>query len=184
MFYLTNTIFIYAAFLPLMTSIACCHLKVTVWFWISSKKAHWCGVPQNPLTLTSNLALSSLFAVACGRCSPERAWSGGSTHTSWHTSVKSFAMKLRISLWRIVGNPPVEQFKAWSTLNDFPHTHFEGSFDSCQPYLKERASQKAPLWREKPWHSMGRATNQLDDPFLLAFPAVFVVPVIIVDEVF
>ena len=44
-------------------------------------------------------------------------------------------MKSRISLWRIAGNTPVEQFKAWSTLNDFPHTHFEGRFDGCQPYL-------------------------------------------------
>ena len=32
-------------------------------------------------------------------------------------------MKSRVTLWRIVGNPPVQQFKAWSTLNDFPHTH-------------------------------------------------------------
>ena len=41
-------------------------------------------------------------------------------HTpSCHASVTSFATSSRISLCRIVGKLPVEQFKAWSTLKGF-----------------------------------------------------------------
>ena len=35
------------------------------------------------------------------------------------------------------GEPPVGQFKAWSMVNDLPHSHV-GNRGGCHPYLKQR----------------------------------------------
>ena len=43
-----------------------------------------------------------------------------------------------------------------------------GLIKGCQPYLKDRASQKASLCRLNPWRSIGSATSWLEDPFSLA----------------
>ena len=47
----------------------------------------------------------------------------------------------------------------------FPHTQFAGKSGGCHPYLRHRASLKAPLCRAKPCSAMGRADSQLDAPF-------------------
>ena len=49
----------------------------------------------------------------------------------------------------------------------FPHTQFAGKSGGCHPYLRHRASLKAPLCRAKPCSAMGRADSQLDAPFSL-----------------
>ena len=73
----------------------------------------------------------------------------------------------RISLCLIDGNPPREQLIACSTVSCLPQTQWEGRRGGRQPYLKQRASLKAPLWRAKPCSAMGRVESQLDAPFSL-----------------
>ena len=92
----------------------------------------------------------------------------GSTYTSWHTSDMRSAVRSRISLCWTIGNPPVGQFKAWSMVNDLPQAHVVGNRGGCHQYLKQRAPRKAPLCSEKPWFSIGSATNQLEEPFSFA----------------
>ena len=79
---------------------------------LTSKNALCCCSPKNPHAFTSNRAESSLLAVACDNCSPVSSWRKGSTHTSWHTSGIQSAVRSRTSLWRMIGNPPVGQFRA------------------------------------------------------------------------
>ena len=40
-----------------------------------------------------------------------------------------------------------------------------GRWDGCQPYIKQRVSLKAPLWRANPCSEMGRVESQLEAPF-------------------
>ena len=49
----------------------------------------------------------------------------------------------------------------------FPHTQLVGSFDGRQPYLRHRASRKAPLWRANPCSAIGKVDSQLEAPFSL-----------------
>ena len=92
----------------------------------------------------------------------------GSTHTLWYTFDMRSAVGSQISLCRTMGNPPVWQFKAWSMVNDLPHAHVVGNRGGCHPYLKQRASRKAPWCSKKQWLSIGSATNQLEEPFSFA----------------
>ena len=68
----------------------------------------------------------------------------------------------------IEGNPPLAHDKACSTENLLPQVHIDGISDDVQPYLRARASWKAPLWRVKPCSTKGRAVNQVDAPFSFA----------------
>ena len=54
--------------------------------------------PQKPLAATSSLALSSVVALRVDSVSPDSACRHGSMHTSWHTSVRRLAVRLRTSL--------------------------------------------------------------------------------------
>ena len=69
----------------------------------------------------------------------------GSIHTSWYTSVSRVAVRLRISMCLIDGNPPLAHDKACSTGNLLPQVHIDGISDGVQPYLRAKASWKAPL---------------------------------------
>ncbi len=93
---------------------------------------------------------------------------GGSVATLWHTSVSSEAVMSRISLWRIVGKPPMWQIIAWSTEKFAPQLHLLGMLLSCQLYLRRRASLKSPLCNWKPCVPMGRTDSHDEAPFSLA----------------
>ena len=112
-------------------------------------------------------AESSLLAVANVN-SPVSGWRAGSTHTAWHTSDSRPAVRSRISLWCMIGNPPVGHFRVWSMVNDLPQAHVVGKSGGCHPYLRQIASRKAPLQSENPWLSMGSTTAKLEDPFSFA----------------
>ena len=71
----------------------------------------------------------------------------------------------RSSLCRIDGNPPRGQLSACSTVNLWLQTQCNGRFGGCQPYLRQSASLKSPLWRAKPCSVIGRVVSQLDAPF-------------------
>ena len=71
----------------------------------------------------------------------------------------------RSSLCLLDGNPPREQLRACSTENCLPHTQLDGRIGGCHPYLRQRASLKAPLCSAKPCSVIGRAESQLDAPF-------------------
>ena len=102
------------------------------------------------------------MAVRCLRCSSPSGCKVGSIPTLRHVSVN---VKSRSSLCLIDGNPPQGQLKACSMVRCFPHTQFAGKSGGCYPYLRHRASLKAPLCRAKPCSAMGRADSQLDAPF-------------------
>ena len=55
-------------------------------------------------------------------------------------AVSSVAVRSRISLCLIDGNPSLAQDRACSTVNLPPQTHIEGISDGVQPYLRARAS--------------------------------------------
>ena len=69
----------------------------------------------------------------------------GSMHMSWYTSLSRVAVRLRISLCLIEGNPPLAHNKACSTENLLPQVYTDGISDGIQPYLRAKASWKAPL---------------------------------------
>ena len=69
-----------------------------------------------------------------------------------------------ISLWRIEGKPPRRQESMCSTVKWAPYAQLLGVLEGDHPYLRARASTKAPLWREKPCSSRGRAVSQLEEP--------------------
>ena len=69
------------------------------------------------------------------------------------------------SLCLIEENPPVEQDKAWSMLNEWPQLQCEGWLLNGQSYLSDKASLNADLWRTKPWLSMGSAVSHTELPF-------------------
>ena len=89
-------------------------------------------------------------------------------HTSLQTSVIRLAVRSLTSLWRRVGKPPFGQDRACSTVKLAPHGQVEGVCSGCQPYLRDMASLKAPLWRVSPNSSRGRAVSQLEAPFSCA----------------
>ena len=69
------------------------------------------------------------------------------------------------SLWRIEGNPPQVQISTCSTVKWWPQMQWDGRWEGRQPYRRQWASQKAPLWRANPCSAMGRVASQLDAPF-------------------
>ena len=93
--------------------------------YIYRKHLSWCPL-QKPLAAISRRAPSCVFAVALVSCSPVSVCRSGSTETSWHTSVNSFAVRSRISLCLMEGNPPVQYacendvifILKWLTLNE------------------------------------------------------------------
>ena len=85
--------------------------------------------------------------------------------TLWHTSFSRLADMSRISLCLMVGKPPLWHIIAWSTVNEAPQIHEWGRLGSCHPYLKQRASLKAPLWRLNPWLVVGRTESHEEAPF-------------------
>ena len=61
--------------------------------------------------------------------------------------------------------PPLGQLSACSMVKCWPQVHKDGRLGGFQPYRKQRASLKAPLWREKPCSAIGNEDNQLEAPF-------------------
>ena len=88
--------------------------------------------------------------------------------TSWQTSVSIVAVTSRISLWRMIGKPPLGHERTCSTVNEEPHTQWRGMLEGNQPYRSARASLNAPLCKQKPNSSMGREVSQFEAPFSLA----------------
>ena len=62
------------------------------------------------------------------------------------------------------GKPPHGHPKACSTVNRFPQTQLDGNKGGRQPYLRHKASLKAPLCNAKPCSVKGKAVNQLEEP--------------------
>ena len=69
--------------------------------------------------------------------------------TDGHTSVRRLAVKSLRSLCLRIGNPPVGQLSLCSTVNGWPHWQLEASIGGSHPYLRCKASRKAPLCRLK-----------------------------------
>ncbi len=65
--------------------------------------------PQKPFIDMSSLPPSDVLAVAADSVSCVKGYKSGSIFTSWHTSFRTEAVKSLISLWRIMGNAPLEQ---------------------------------------------------------------------------
>ena len=86
-------------------------------------------------------------------------------HTSLHTSVRRLAVRSRISLCLMEGNPPLAHESTWSTVLLLPQSHLDGRFEGGHPYRKAIASWKAALCSAKPCSLRGRAVSQVDAPF-------------------
>ena len=71
------------------------------------------------------------------------------------------------SLCLIEGRPPQAQLRACSMVYCLPRTQFDGRCGGHHPYLRQRASLKAPLCSAKPCSAIGRDESQLDAPFSL-----------------
>ena len=122
--------------------------------------------PKNSqLATMSRRAPSSLLADLCASLSPVTGCRQDSVPTPWHTSVKHSAMISLILLCRVEGKPPWEQLRACSIGNFWSQTRREGSCSGYQPYLKHKASRKAPLWRVNPWSAIGRIVSHVEAPF-------------------
>ena len=116
----------------------------------------------------SSLAPSDEFVEVWLRVSPVSGWRSGSVFTSWHTSVRRWAVRSLSSLWRIIGKPPLGQERTCWTEKLEPQTQWVGVEGGCQPYRKEIASTKALLWRQKPNSRIGNEVSQVDAPRSLA----------------
>ena len=116
----------------------------------------------------SSLAPSVVIADRPDSTSLNTSCRSGSTWTSRHTSVSRFAVMSLISLCRMEGNPPRGQESTCSTVKLAPHSQLDGVREGAHPYLKARASTKAPLCRTKPCSSKGREVSQLEEPLLRA----------------
>ena len=68
------------------------------------------------------------------------------------------------SLCLIEGRPPRGQLKACSTVKGSLQTQLDGNKGGRQPYLRHKASLKAPSCKTKPCSDKGRAVNQLEEP--------------------
>ena len=68
----------------------------------------------------------------------------------------------------IEGKPPFGQERECSTVKWDPQTQLVGTLEGSHPYLRARASLKAPLCNEKPNSSRGRAVSQVEAPFSCA----------------
>ena len=77
-------------------------------------------------------------------------------------------MRSLISLWRKDGKPPRGHDSRCSTAKAAPQAKCVGVLVGAQPYLKAKASTKAPLCRQKPCSLMGRDVSQLEAPGWLA----------------
>ena len=55
-----------------------------------------------------------------------------------------------------------------ATENGLLHEQLVGRFCGCQPYRTAMAFLNAPLWRENPSSSIGRAVSQFKAPFSCA----------------
>ena len=91
--------------------------------------------------------------------SPVSGCSDGSISTFWVTSPSSEVVTSLISLCHLI---------TWSTPFALPQAQRLGIPVGHHPYLKARASRKAPLFRVKPFSSTGRVLNHEDDPFCSA----------------
>ena len=116
--------------------------------------------PSSPKAISTCLFQVTIHIVEVDAGSRRRNW-----QIRWSCSS---AVRSRTSLWRMIGNPPVGQYRAWSMVNYLPQAHVVGNSGGCHPYLKQIASHKALLWSVNPWLSIGSATNQLDEPFFFA----------------
>ena len=76
--------------------------------------------PQNPFITMSSLAPSCVLAVDKENSSGETGCNSGSVATCYQTSVNSLAVRSRISLCLMEGNPPLGQDRACSTEKDDP----------------------------------------------------------------
>ena len=111
-----------------------------------------------------------MLEVALVRASPVSGCRLGFIMTSWHTSesVSREAVTSRISLWRMVGKPPLGQERACSTVKVFPQAQSMGIRDGVHPFLSANASVKVLLCRQKPNSLMGKDVNQFEVPLSLA----------------
>ena len=138
---LTNTLLVCSMLLALMSFVVCiqqCIGMMVHMGWTSlHKQMYCCRSPQNPHALTSSWAESFLFAVWNDKCFPASGWRADSPQTSWHTSDIRSAVRSRISLWRIIGNPPVGLFRAWSVVDDLPQAHVAGMSGGCYPNFRQ-----------------------------------------------
>ena len=123
------------------------------------------GPPQKPSVAMSSRAPSSAIAVAWRRTSPAIGCRVGSTVVLLQTSPNQPATVSLTSLCLAIGKPPLGQERACPTDIPAPQAQCVGRLAGVQPYLRARASRKAPLWRVRPYCSKGRADNQLEDPF-------------------
>lgn len=135
---------------------------------LTSRKVLSKRPPQNPFTAMSSLAPSAVLEVALVRASPVSGCRLGSIITSWHTSVSTEAVTSRISLWWMVGKPPLGQERTCSTVKEFPQAQSMGIRDGVHPYLSANASVNALLCRQKPNSSMGKDVSQFEAPLSLA----------------
>ena len=118
---------------------------------------------QKPLAAMYNRVPSMVIVDFQENSSIIASCKSGSTLTSLQTSLRSVAVMSLISLCRREGKPPREQKSTCSTVKLAPHTQLFGILEGVHPYLKARASTKAPLCREKPCSSSGIAVSQLEE---------------------
>ena len=149
MLYFQDSPLIGILLLSLMFSVSVGQQAVTVRGCVGIEDSHItksfsCLPPQKPFTAMSNLAPSWVLVELRLKVSVDRGCMSGSVMTSCHTSVSRLAVRSLISCRRI-GKPPLEQVKAWSTVNLAPHSQFEGVRLNGQPYLRASAAQNAPL---------------------------------------
>ena len=71
-------------------------------------------------------------------------------HTSLHTSVSRLAVRSRILLCLMEGNPPLAHESAWSMELLLRQSHLDGKFEGGHPYRRAMTSWKVALCSAKP----------------------------------
>ena len=132
-------LFVDAPFAQLMTVIHLCSGLggiVRVRAWVENPDfeecALECSAPESA-GFDVKPSFGSRLALVCKNSSPLRGCSFGSTTTSAQISFSRLAVRSRISLCRVMVNPPLLQVKAWQLLKDSPQAQCEGRPSGSNP---------------------------------------------------
>ena len=88
-------------------------------------------IHPKPVAWVSTLVPSVVIVLPSASRSTDNVWRVGSMETPWHISAMRLAVMSLSSLCLTMGKLPIEQLRACSTLNGFPHIHSEAeSFGS------------------------------------------------------
>ena len=143
-----------------------CHGAVAWRIWVVDPNIEKCVLASAPKTSSTDIEPG--VGVCVGWSMSE--WLIGEGLEEWlgcniMISVSSVAVISQISLWRMVGIPPIWHVIGWSTKKEVPQLHERGVLLRFHPYLRHSASRNSPLCRKNPCSVTAKTVSHPDDPF-------------------